>query len=338
MYNPSDVGKRGKLFGLPYSLQQSDLIIVPVNLDVTVSYGEGTSRAPELILNESGQLDLSIPNVRNPWQLKLSMDSLPFPNEENDQYRDTAKKIINGLESSQKHPDHDDLLTDVNSYCEKIHLGIEERCDELLNKNKLVGILGGDHSVALGLMRSLAKKKEFGILQIDAHMDLRNAYEGFTYSHASVMSNALDLDRVLCLTQIGIRDYCDEEERYVGDSAKEIRIFFDEVMFSERMQGKRWSEQVKNIIQTLPESVYISFDIDGLDPSLCPNTGTPVPGGLTFNEAIYLVDELVRSGRKIVGFDLCEVGNAIWDANVGARILYRLAVATGVSQHLLQTR
>jgi agmatinase len=90
-------------------------------------------------------------------------------------------------------------------------------------------------------------------------------------------------------------------------------------------------DQVKAILDCLPEKVYISFDIDGLDPKLCPHTGTPVPGGLELEEAFYLIKEVARSGRQIIGFDLCEVapGNDQWDGNVGARVLYRLASWSG---------
>ncbi|MFA5533390.1 MAG: arginase family protein, partial [Mariniphaga sp.] len=89
------------------------------------------------------------------------------------------------------------------------------------------------------------------------------------------------------------------------------------------------------IIEKLPEQVYISFDIDGLDPKLCPHTGTPVPGGLDFPEAVYLLKRLTESGRRIIGFDVCETGNNEWDANVAARIIYKICNLTGRSQGLI---
>ena len=88
----------------------------------------------------------------------------------------------------------------------------------------------------------------------------------------------------------------------------------------------------REIINHLPEKVYISFDIDGLDPKLCPNTGTPVPGGLELEQVYCLFRELVNSGREIIGFDVCEVGDAEWDGNVGARIVYKLANLLDLSQ------
>ena len=99
-------------------------------------------------------------------------------------------------------------------------------------------------------------------------------------------------------------------------------------MLSERkMQGESWSVLSDEIIQHLPQEVYISFDIDGLDPRFCPHTGTPVPGGLDLKEAFYLIKKVAQSGRKIIGFDLNEVApghTSEWDANVGARLLYKL--------------
>lgn len=335
MYDPSAVGKRGSLFGLPYSLEESDLIILPANLDVTTSYGDGTSQAPNLILDESSQLDLSLPFVDKPWELKMVFAPHIVGGDENAIYRSKAKKIIEHLESGGSISGNEKLLKEVNDYCEKIHCQIEEKCEELLDLGKLVGILGGDHSSPFGLIKSLARRKKFGILQIDAHMDLRKAYEGFTYSHASIMYNAMQMDGVQSLTQVGIRDYCEEEEEFIRDSNKKLDVFFDEILFNERTEGVLWKDQISKIVETLPENVYMSFDIDGLDPSLCPNTGTPVPGGLKFLEAISLIDQVVKSGRKIIGFDLCEVGNSAWDANVGARVLYRLSAALGVSQSLL---
>ncbi len=336
MYNPSDVGKRGTLFGLPYSQQESDLIILPVNLDVTTSYGDGTAQAPQLVLYESSQLDLSLPFIKDSWKLKMVMNPKLISEEENETFREKANVVIDALENG-KDP-NESYLDEVNSFCERVHSNVEGVCDELLDQGKTVGVLGGDHSSPFGLLKSLAKREQFGILQIDAHMDLRNSYEGFTYSHASIMHNAMNLEGVSSLTQVGIRDFCEEEEEYIRNSNKEIHTFYDELSFTEKMNGETWADQTKKIIQTLPESVYVSFDIDGLDTALCPTTGTPVPGGLRYNEAVYLLNELAKSGRKIIGFDLSEVGSTTWDANVGSRILYRLAASMGVSQGLLSLK
>jgi agmatinase len=184
-------------------------------------------------------------------------------------------------------------------------------------------------------MMSLASNHDsFGILQIDAHADLREAYEGFDYSHASVMYNALELAQVDKLVQVGVRDFCEEELFRIQKSHGRIKTFFDQDIKTAAFEGKTWQTQCIEIIKTLPEKVYISFDIDGLDPKLCPSTGTPVPGGLDFAQAMYLIKEVVKSGRTIIGCDLNEVAPGVneWDANVGARVLYRMALLMAVSQ------
>jgi len=336
MYNPSEAGKKGTIFGLPYTVEESDLVFLPVHLDTTVSYGEGTAKSPSLILAESSQLDLSLTKVKKPWKLKMAMHPKLVSKGQNEIHRGRAKNVIQALESG-KTVDQDQVVY-VNEFCSKVHQEVEKTSSLLLNQGKLVGIVGGDHSSPLGLINALAAKKEFGILQIDAHMDLRKAYEGFTYSHASIMYNSLQNDQVTNLIQVGIRDFCEEEELFVASSKGRVNVFYDEEMYELKEKGTSWTEQCDQMISLLPEDVYISFDMDGLDPSLCPNTGTPVPGGLGFNEVDTLLYAVVSSGRKIVGFDVCETGNAQWDANVTSRILYRLASYTGVSQGLLEFR
>ena len=103
--------------------------------------------------------------------------------------------------------------------------------------------------------------------------------------------------------------------------------FTDQEVKAARFEGKNWADQVSEIIATLPRQVYLSFDIDGLNPSLCPNTGTPVPGGMELEEVVYLIDAVKASGRTLIGMDLVEVspGEDEWDANVGARALYTLS-------------
>lgn len=336
MYNPSAAGQKGTIFGLPYKAEEADLVLLPVHMDVTVSYADGTAKSPATILEESSQLDLSLLSIHNPWELKMAIVKGVGVHSENEKHRELAKGVIDNLESGfEPNPNH---VNQINDYCSSFHYGVEENCNRLLDNNKIVGIIGGDHSSPLGLMRALAKKDGFGILQIDAHMDLRNAYEGFQYSHASIMYNALKEEGISSLTQVGIRDFCEEEEKFIGQSQKDIHVFFDETLFNGKMGEISWLKLVDEITSTLPQNVYISFDVDGLDPSLCPNTGTPVPGGLNFNEAVLLIEAVVRSGRKIIGFDLCETGNDAWDANVSARILFRLATALGVSNGLLKFR
>jgi agmatinase len=135
------------------------------------------------------------------------------------------------------------------------------------------------------------------------------------------------------LVQVGIRDVS-EREVHLSDEHNRVKTFFDWNLKNESYHGKTWSQQVEEIIESLPKNVYISFDIDGLKPELCPHTGTPVAGGFELQEISYLFFKLVESGRKIIGFDLNEVapGNeGDWDANVGARALWQLVCAAGRS-------
>ncbi|MDG1859194.1 MAG: arginase family protein, partial [Emcibacteraceae bacterium] len=174
------------------------------------------------------------------------------------------------------------------------------------------------------------KHESFGILQIDAHADLREAYEGFEQSHASIMYNILkSCPNMKRLVQVGIRDIAPSEVNLIKESEGRIQTFFDWDIKQRAFAGMSWAEQVRKIIDTLPQKVYISFDIDGLNPGLCPNTGTPVPGGFSLEEINYLFFTLLDSGREIIGFDLNEVSpgeNDEWDANVGARALWNLVV------------
>jgi len=167
----------------------------------------------------------------------------------------------------------------------------------------------------------------FGILQIDAHADLRESYEGFEFSHASIMFNGLKIKEVTKLIQVGIRDYCESEFEIIKNSKGRVKTFFDRDIKHAQFEGETWANICTQIVNELPENIYLSFDIDGLDPKLCPNTGTPVSGGFETEEILYLIEKIMKSGKKIIAFDINEIspGADEWDANVGARMLYRIA-------------
>jgi len=252
----------------------------------------------------------------------------------NEEMRQLASRHITKLETGENLEAllQSEELTTVNTYCASLHAGIEKEADRLLDESKLVGLLGGDHSTPLGLIRALAKRHEsFGILTLDAHLDLRKAYEGFEYSHASIFYNALKLEQVKKLVQLGIRDFCEEEVDVINTSDGRVQMLTAQYLEENILAGKSFHQLIEPILATLPDKVYVSIDIDGLDPALCPNTGTPVPGGFSFYQAVYILKMLIKSGRKIIGFDLCEVGNDEWDANVGARLLYKLCNLAGES-------
>ena len=205
---------------------------------------------------------------------------------------------------------------------------VYDQTKQLLENGKLVGLIGGDHSTPLGYLKATAEHHgDFGILQIDAHCDLRTAYEDFKYSHASIMYNALaEIPQLTKLVQVGIRDYSEDENQFIIDNPERVTTFFDKDIKERQYEGETWKTLVDEIVQRLPPKVYVSFDIDGLDPKLCPNTGTPVAGGFEADQINYLFKKVIESGRKLLGFDLNEVGvgEGGLDANIAARILFRL--------------
>ena len=325
IFDPNGVGElNNNLFGLPFTTEESEVIVIPVPWEVTVSFSTGTANAPQAILEISPQLDLYDSELEDAWKYGISM--LPISEEwksKNDTLREKSKQYISDLENGNQ-PDII-VLKEINSESEKLKNWVRTIALEYINKGKQVCLLGGDHSTSLGLIEAISEQYEsFGILQIDAHCDLRDSYEGFKQSHASIMFNALKIDKLTNLTQVGIRDYCESELELIN-SDKRINTFFDKDIKEDNYKGLNWDSICDRIIATLPQNVYISFDIDGLDPKLCPNTGTPVPGGLEFEEVFYLFKKVINSGRKIIAFDIVEVGNSEWDANVGARALYRLS-------------
>jgi agmatinase len=340
-FDPNGVGVNGNLFGLPFTTETAELIIIPIPWEVTVSYRDGTALGPKAILEASVQVDLFFKGIHDAWKLGISM--LPFPEDlyqENRMLRSLALQHISSLENSSHQDDANKVIpTKINEACENLNVYVRNTVAKYLAEGKMVGLLGGDHSTPLGFIRALGERHDrFGILQIDAHADLRKAYEGFSYSHASIMFNALKLPSVQRLVQVGIRDYCEEEVAVIHRAMGRVVTFFDEDIKAQLFGGKSWEEVCKEIIKTLPDYVYISFDIDGLDPKLCPSTGTPVAGGLEFQQVTYLIKQIAVSGKRIIGFDLNEVAPGLtdWDANVGARMLYQLCNWMAVSQGKLK--
>jgi agmatinase len=327
------------MFGLPFSLEECETILIPVPWEVTVSYGGGTAMGPEAIYKASYQVDLYDPFVKDAWKKGIGMDTV---NEEikrkSVSLRGAAQKYIQALANGADPGDEalKKITAEVGGSCRWMNEQVKERALHFMAQGKVVGLVGGDHSTPLGLLHAVAEKfGSFAILQIDAHADLRNAYEGFEYSHASIMFNALKIKEVTKLVQAGIRDYCEEETDRINSNASRIKTFFDRDIRRAQYNGEAWDTICEKVLDELPDNVYLSFDIDGLDPKLCPNTGTPVAGGFEAEQVIYLLEKVVKSGRKIVAFDLNEVcpgsDGSEWDAIVAARLLYRIANMAAMS-------
>ncbi len=323
---------KNTIFGLPFTEEDARLIILPVPWEVTVSYGSGTSRCGEHIFNASMQVDLFDLESDNAWKQGIYMR---HPDRKilmkSDYLRKEAELYINYISKGEQVEKNNFMcksLKEINEGSANLNKWVYEQTANLLQQDKLVVLLGGDHSVPLGYLKAIAEKYgDFGVLQIDAHCDLRKSYENFDHSHASIMYNALtDIPQITRLIQVGVRDYSEEEWNYICNSQHRVITYYDKEIKERLYEGHTWQSIVDEIVQQLPSCVYLSFDIDGLDSKLCPHTGTPVNGGFEVAQILYLVKKIIESGRRFIGFDLDEiaVGENNWDANVGARILWKL--------------
>ncbi|WP_373493815.1 agmatinase family protein [Aquiflexum sp.] len=343
-FDPNGVSMNEGIFGLPFDETTAEMIIIPVPWEVTVSYSPGTVQGPEAVLNASYQVDLYQNDIHDAWKMGIYM--LPIPQDlfdKSNSYRILAKNYIAWLESgaSQDSIERFGAVPGIiNTACSEMNDWVYEQVKKFRSMGKMVALLGGDHSTPLGMIKALAEEFEsFGILQIDAHADLRKAYEDFDYSHASISYNALKLPQVSKLVQVGIRDHS-HAEAILAKENNRIQTFYDKDIKEDLYEGKAWKVICDDIVEQLPEDVYITIDIDGFDPKLCPNTGTPVAGGFEMEQILYLMKQVVKSGKKIIGFDLVEVAPGPegdeWDGNVGARILYRMANLYAASQGKLK--
>ena len=304
------------IFNLNTNIDDAEVILLPVPWETTVSYRKGTSKGPKAILQASSQVD---------------MYDRDFPLSNNNFYMLPIDETIYNLSGHlQRGHNYGSISLDVvNDGCQKMVDFVYEQTKKYIHTKK-IGLVGGDHSTPLGYIKALSEiHHTFGILQIDSHCDLREDYNGLKYSHASIMHNVLKIKEVQKLVQVGVRDCCKYEIDVIKNSNGRIKTFFDEDIKAKMYHGDSWGEVCREIVDSLPYLVYISFDIDGLDPKLCPDTGTPVPGGFDMQQIFYLLGMLQRSGKKIIGFDLNEVSNGIHQEDTinsitGSRVLYKL--------------
>lgn len=318
------------VFGLDDTPESARVVLVPVPFEATVSYRAGTAGGPAAILEASRQVDLYDLETGRPYAAGICMlPEAPEVRAWNEAARAAAAPVIEAGGAGQD-PALLAACATVNGYGDKVNGWLRSVVEPLLEQKKLVGVVGGDHSVPFATIAAHAKRwPGLGVLHVDAHADLRDAYEGFRWSHASIFFNVLkEVPEVGKIVGVGYRDVSEPEMNLVRDDPR-LAAFHDPWLERRSQDGVPWSKVAAEIVAELPQSVYVSFDIDGLEPVLCPSTGTPVPGGLSFPRATGLLRALVESGRTIVGFDLTEVapdptGASDWDGNVGARLLYKL--------------
>jgi agmatinase len=339
-YDPDAAAMPGSgIFGLPHRERESRIVVIPVPFEATTSYGGGTSRGPEAILRASRQVDLFDRETGRPYRDGIAM--LPLPRRIvalDREARRLAKGIIASGGGAGVGSRGRQALARVNAIGGEVNAWVRARAERILDSDRIPIVLGGDHSVPFGAIEALAAREPgLGILHVDAHSDLRDAYEGFTWSHASIFHNVMTrISGVGRLVQVAVRDMGEREERMIRTSGGRIVLFHDSEIAGRLGRGEAWERIARRIVSRLPRRVYVSLDIDGLDPTLCPHTGTPVPGGLSFHQLTGLLAAVVRSGRRVVGGDLCEVSpdprGGDWDANVGARVLYKLIGYTLLSR------
>ena len=331
-FDPNAAAAAGSgIFGLPHTEAEAGIVLVPVPFAATVSYGGGAERGPAAILAASFQVDLYDLQFGRIYERGIHLRPAdPALAVAHVAARPLVERVI--AAGGEGHPA---TIAPIDAAGELVNGSVYRAVHEILAQGKVPGVVGGDHSVPFGAIRAVAEvHPELGLLHFDAHADLRVAYEGFRWSHASIMDNVLrEVPGLRRLVQVGIRDFCEQELLAIQGSEGRVVTHFDNEWQRRRFGGATFDALCQEAVAALPRNVYVSFDIDGLDPALCPGTGTPVPGGLSFAEAAHLLHTVVQSGRRIVGFDLVEVAPGVdeWDANVGARLLYKLCGAAAAS-------
>ena len=271
------------------AFERARVVVVPAPYDGTTCYRPGTREGPQAIIDASRNLELYDPELRrSPYRVGIH----------------TLRAI-------------EPVMGNAAGMVERI----EQVTSALLNRGKMVATLGGDHLTAIGAIRAHARRHpDLSVLQIDAHADLRDEYEGSRMSAATVMRRVLDF----CphTAQVGIRSLSEPEAQLVEE--RNLPMWLASTIAEQTLRGRRdWIEEV---VGSLSDEVYVTFDIDGLDPSLVPGTGTPEPGGLGWYDVMALLSA-VTSRKRVVGFDLVELSPLI-EGHVGpvvaAKVVYKM--------------
>ncbi len=320
-FDPDGPGGGGTLYGLPFAPDEALVPVLPVPWEATASYGRGTRGAPAAILAASAQVDLHDPDFGDAWRAGIAM----APDDGRiaalgEAVEADALAVI----EAEGDPELAEAAARVDEAAEAVHAIVGAFAEAAFREGRIPAVLGGEHGAPFGLIRAAAEARPgLGVLHVDAHADLRPGYLGFRWSHASIMHHVLGLPGVGRLVGVGYRDLGRVELRRIAAEGERVVAFHDRDLARALAAGEPWIAQVDRIVEALPPRVHVSLDIDGLDPSLCPGTGTPVPGGLGFRDLQVLLARLAER-REVVSFDLCEVGAGRWDADVGARVLHKL--------------
>ncbi|MEW6615141.1 MAG: agmatinase [Thermodesulfobacteriota bacterium] len=264
-------------------LDTSKVVILPVPYDQTVSYRAGTREGPRAIINASAHIEL--------YDQELDLES----------YR-VGIHTLKELEPDMSGPE-----------------GMLKRVYDIVSifndKEKLLIMLGGEHSLSIGAVKAFAEEyKNFSVLQLDAHADLRDTYCDTKYNHATVMRRVMDYASTV---QVGIRSLSREEMEFI--KTKRLSVFFEEDV----VEGEGWIDEM---ISHLSQNIYITLDLDVLNPGIMPSVGTPEPGGLSWHDLLNIIRK-VAENRNIVGFDvmeLCPVPGVIAPDFLAAKLVYKM--------------
>jgi agmatinase len=313
----------------PYAARPegAEAVLIPVPWEAT-GPPVGTGRAPAAILAASDRMSplhrtLGRPDSRGIAALEVSEDVREWSQEA----RRWAQPVRDGAADAEL----PGCLERVEALGDRLNEWVYAESRRWIGSGKLAAVVGGDQSAAFGLIRAAAETHAgLGVLHVDARPDLGPRSEPFRWSRRSIIRNALkEIPEVAGVIQVGLRELDESEAEEMDRHPRRLRGHFEADLRAELLGGEVFTHLAKRIVADLPGTVYISFDVTGLDHSLCPHAAAPLPGGLSFAEAEALLRAVVESGRRIVGFDLSEVGapssdEGGWDALVGARLLYAL--------------
>ena len=324
----------GYYFRDAMSVQDAEVVLVSAPWAVTSAAGQGAAYTPDAIIDASTAVSLYDAVSQISIEGKVATAEVDYDLQESSlQLGGDAAKVVSHIEDGGT-LSGDYFIRKVNRInigFRDMHRSVGKRVFRFADKGKIVGVVGGDHSVTLGAVRSISSVyPEMGVLFIDGHCDLRQSGKIFAYSHLSIARNIIDeVPQIAKMVQVGARDMSLEEIEFATSHPK-IELFSHEDMVRSLYSGENWINICDKIAESLPKQVYISFDIDALTPECCPNTKRPIAGGMSFDQAVILINRVVESGRQIIGFDLTEVvpvSEGSIDSAIGARMLVKLCAA-----------
>jgi agmatinase len=272
-------------------LNNSEIAVVSAPYEHSVSYGKGASKGPDEILKASAYVEFYDDEFENELCFEkgiVAIKPIEFHNKKNKEALELIKNQV----------------------------------DELLSLNKFVVTLGGEHTISIAPIQAHFRKyPDMCILHLDAHSDLRESYEESIYSHACFMARVIEFFPPERVTQVGIRALCIEEAKLIKD--KKINTFYASAI----RRGLHENDWQKKIVDSLGNTIYVTFDVDYFDPAIMPATGTPEPDGFLYNETLEIFREINKAGKKLIGFDVVELApiKGLHHPNLTtARLVYKL--------------